>query len=390
MKPRSSVKFAVLSTLSLSLACSASGAGSGSSNHTTDATGATGATSNMGVDMPDLGSGGSAGSLNVNISGSSSGAKDPNDPRDVPVRSKTCDANGENCTCLRLALLGTLDSAATDKDSKPFIDWLNGNSDNSARVTMVSTKPTVDATFLQGYDILLVANVNTWTFSAEEKAAVETWVRESGGGIITLTGFISNDQTEPAATSQLIEFSGVKYNSTRTAQDGGAKPLYYKGGTTDMKKCLGWTGSYVAKDTTPINFLPQTGPLEKLTSNLSYVGAYIGYGVDTTDGVVVATDPMSGKNIAVAKEVDGKGRIFAFGDEWVIFANQWTPLGMYPDQSMNAQNVCWQAPDATTTAGFFHSVQTLYQTKQFWYDAINWVAPPSECNFTIQDPDVVK
>jgi len=344
----------------------------------------------MGVDQPDLNTGGTAGSLNVNVSGNDSGAKDPNDPRDVPVRQETCDANHENCTCLRLALLGTLDSAATDTDSKPFIEWLNSNSDGSARATIVSTKPTVDDAFLQNYDVLVVANVNTWTFSTAEKAAVEKWVRESGGGIITLTGFVSIDATEPAATSQLIEFSGVKYNSTRTAVGGTATPVYYKGGTTDLKKCLGWSGSYVAKDTTSIKFLPQTGSLEKLTSNLSYVGAYIGYGIDTTDGIVVATDPMSGKNIAVAKEVDGKGRVFAFGDEWVVFANQWAPLGKFDDQSMNAQNVCWQAPDATNASGFFHSVQTLYQTKQFWYDAINWVAPPSQCNFTIQDPDVVK
>jgi hypothetical protein len=34
-------------------------------------------------------------------------------------------------------------------------------------------------------------------------------------------------------------------------------------------------------------------------------------------------------------------------------------------------------------------VQTLYQTKQFWYDAINWVAPPNECGFQVEDPDVV-
>ena len=42
-----------------------------------------------------------------------------------------------------------------------------------------------------------------------------------------------------------------------------------------------------------------------------------------------------------------------------------------------------------TAAGFFQSVETLYQTKQFWYNVINWVAPPNACNFTITDPDVV-
>src|SRR5690606_15881091 len=129
------------------------------------------------------------------------GTVDPNDGRDLEVRKKTCDANGQNCTCLRLALLGTLDSAANQKDTQPFVDWLNGNSDGTATVTMVTAKPTIDAAFLANYDILLVANVNAWTFTDAETAAVETWARETGGGIVALTGFDSTD-AEPAATGR--------------------------------------------------------------------------------------------------------------------------------------------------------------------------------------------
>jgi len=103
---------------------------------------------------------------------------------------------------------------------------------------------------------------------------------------------------------------------------------------------------------------------------------------------VIATDPVTKGAMAVAYEVDGKGRIFAFGDEWVIFANQWLPKGNPDNQQMDTNNPCWQ-PAAGTSSGFFHSVQTLYQTKQFWFNAINWAAPPNECNFTVKDPDVV-
>jgi hypothetical protein len=46
-------------------------------------------------------------------------------------------------------------------------------------------------------------------------------------------------------------------------------------------------------------------------------------------------------------------------------------------------------PPADGGTDFFHSVATLYQTKQFWYDAINWVAPPNECSFKIEDKYVV-
>jgi hypothetical protein len=336
------------------------------------------------------GSGGSTGGSIVGSGGSivtagSSGNStvDPNDTRDLPIRTKTCDTAG-NCTCLRLALLGTLTSAADETDTQPFVDWLNTNSGGTAVVTMVSTKPTLDAAWLSGYDILVIANVNGWAFSADEKAAVDTWSRETGGGIISLTGFVS-EAAEPADTSQLISFAGYGYNSTTTAMNGQSYPVYYQGGTTDLKNCLSWTGSSTAIITTPIKFTPQTGGMEKLTLALDYVGAFIGWGVTPPAGAVtVATDPISGQPMASAFERDGTGRLLVWGDEWVIFANQWLPVGNPHNMQMDMYNPCWNA--ATST---FHSVQTLYQTKQFWYNAISWVAPPNECGFIVDDPDVV-
>lgn len=319
------------------------------------------------------------------------GGGTPSDGRDLPVREKVCDANGENCTCLRLALLGTLESAADATDTQPFIDWLNGNSDGTATVTMVNTKPVLDATWLAQYDILLVANVNAWSFSDAEKAAVETWVRETGGGIVALTGFVSTD-AEPAATSQLLSFAGIQYAPPATATPPGAEaaPVYYKGGTTNLKNCLVWSASVGSPQiTAPVKFMPQAGELEKLTFSLDYVGAFYGWTVSgPADATVVANDPVTGNAIALAREVDGTGRVFAFGDEWVIFANQWQPQGNPNDQTAAAHNPCWVAPEGDAPA-FFHSIATLYQTKQFWYNVINWVAPPNECNFVVNDDDVV-
>jgi hypothetical protein len=282
-----------------------------------------------------------------------------------------------------------LDSAANDTDTSAFVDWLNGNSDGTATVTMVTTKPTVDEAFLGQYDVLLVANVNSWAFSDDEKAAVSAWSAK-GGGIISLTGFVST-ATEAADTSQLISFSGLSYagasNAEFAANNGQSEPVYYDGGTTDLKNCLAWSGGSDAIITTPIQFAPQTGSLETLTFELDYVGAFIGWGVNVdpsvTDATVVATDPMSGKNMAIAREVAGAGRVLAFGDEWVIFANQWQPTGNPNNMQMDEYNPCWIEGEE------FHSVRTLYQTKQFWYNAINWVAPPNECNFVVDDVDVV-
>jgi len=349
--------------------------------------------SGSGGNGPVQGSGGSANSLIVNP-GSNGGetTSDPNDKRDVPMRDKVCDANGK-CTCLKLALLGTLTSAAEDPDTSAFTDWLTSSSEGTAATTQVPTKPNVDAAFLANYDILLVANVNGWKFSEAEKAAVKTWV-EAGGGIITLTGFISMP-SEPADTSQLISFSGISYKSVGAAPaiEGEQTPVYYKGGTVNLKNCMNWNSSTTVTHakpfvTTPIKFAPETGSLEKLTASLDYVGAFIGWQVDApSDATVIAKDPVTGGNIAVAKEVNERGRIYAFGDEWVTFSNMWKQDGTPVNTQKDMYNPCY-VPAAGTAAEFFHSVATLYQTKQFWYDAINWVAPPNKC-FTIKDPEVV-
>jgi hypothetical protein len=334
---------------------------------------------------PTVDPGGTGGNTTIDTDGGTS--VDPNDDRNVPVREKVCDTNGV-CTCLKLALLGTLDSAADNKDTTPFMQWLNANSDGTATLTMVTQKPELNEAFLNQYDILLIANVNGWAFSQAEKDAVAKWSKETGGGIVALTGFVST-AGEPAATSQLIEFAGLRYNSVRTAENGQSEPVYYQSGTTNLKECLSWSGSSDAIITTPVKFTGQSGAFEKLTLGLDYVGAFIGYGIDAPAGAnVVAKDPISNQNMAVAHEVDGSGRVFVFGDEWVIFANQWEPVGNPHNQQQDEYNKCWQ-PASGDEAGFFHSVATLYQTKQFWYNAINWVAPPNECGFTIIDDRVI-
>ena len=316
------------------------------------------------------------------------GERDPADTRDVRVRHVECDSNGENCGCLKLALLGSLESAADDTDTKPFVDWLNERSGGMATVTMVTSKPTLDAAFLLQYDILLVANVDGWAFSADERAAVADWSRQEGGGIITITGFLSTP-TEPASSSQLVDFAGMGFSNRTTAPEGEGEriPILHADGQTDIRYCMtAWTGqdSGVAYITAPISFVPQQGSLEKLTQGLTRVGAYVGWEALAPAGsVVVATDPTTNLAMGVALEYEQAGRIFAFGDEWVIFANQWEPSGeatSAPDQ----YNKCYVMPTADED-GYFESVATLYQTKQFWYNAISWVAPPNTCNLKIDD-----
>ncbi|MEI9947960.1 MAG: hypothetical protein WDO74_03015 [Pseudomonadota bacterium] len=387
---------ALAASLALASACSA-----GSSDPSPITRPITPGTSGGSGPGPVTGNGGSGNALVVGPgdNGGKTGP-DPNDTRDIPMREKVCDAAGK-CTCLHLALLGTLTSAAADPDTTAFTSWLASSSDGSAVTTNVPTKPNVDAAFLANYDILLVANVNGWTFSAAEKAAVEKWVAD-GGGIITLTGFTST-ATEAADTSQLISFAGLNYVGTTEAQwaapkSGEQKPVYYKGGTVDLKQCMNYNGGTTTTPdraqpfiTTPLKFTPQMDTMEKLTANLDYVGAFIGWAVKAPPppaATVLAKDPVTGGNMAVALEYKEKGRIVAFGDEWITFSNEWSQTGTPQRSQMDQYNPCWVADPSNAAGGFFHSVQTLYQTKQFWYNAINWVAPPNGC-FTIIDDDVV-
>ncbi len=376
----------VASSLAAALACSA-GSSSGSPV-SRDGTGGSGTVT----------AGGGTTSLALGGDTSTTTTSDPSDTRDLPVRKKVCDAMG-NCSCLRLAMLGTLTSAATDSDSAAFVAWLNDNSAGTATLTNVATKPTIDDTFLNQYDILLVANVNDWVFSDAEKAAVEKWVSTTGGGIITLTGFVSTP-AERDESSQIISFSGLNYGTATDSTpetapaSGQSSPVYYKGGMTDLKNCLFWNGGSTTHSspgiTTPIQFTPQTDPeLSKLTLNLDYVGAFIGWPVTAPAGsTILAKDPVTQGNMAVALEYNSKGRILAFGDEWVIYSNEWVPTGTPSDMQMDQYNPCWE-PAVGSTMGFFQSVETLYQTKQFWFNAINWVAPPNECGFVVNDKDVV-
>lgn len=296
-----------------------------------------------------------------------------------------------SCTCVRLALLGTLDSEAVDKDSSAFVEWLNGSSDETAEVTLFDQKPTIDAAFLESYDILIVANVNTWTFSESEKAAVATWVQEVGGGLLTLTGF-SSEQSEPAATSQLLGFSGISYGKNKVAEHGEGLPIYYRGGAENLRNCLVRNGvtSNDAVITTPIAFASESGVSESLASNLNYVGAFIGWEVVVpAEATVIATDPTTMKPIAAAREM-GKGRVVAFGDEWIVFANQWIAAGTPTNMQMDQHNPCWvPVEESPTGTAFFHSVSSLYQTKQFWYNAVSWLAPARECVFVVNDDDVI-
>ncbi|HEY5961437.1 MAG TPA: hypothetical protein VIV60_32990, partial [Polyangiaceae bacterium] len=145
-------------------------------------------------------------------------------------RPKMCDANGENCKCMNLASFGDRASAAygTGSDGQPssttaFDTWLTEKS--SANVTMVTTKPAITAEYLAGFDVIILQDLRKWSFTQAERDALATWVNE-GGGLISLNGYMNNDDEEVTATNSVIGFTGMSYTggSANGSVPGGTCP----------------------------------------------------------------------------------------------------------------------------------------------------------------------
>jgi hypothetical protein len=82
---------------------------------------------------------------------------------------------------------------------------------------------------------------------------------------------------------------------------------------------------------------------------------------------------MGGSNALVGKIV-GKGRVLAYGDEWITYTSQWTGAGINSAQSCQG-----------------NMPQDKYQTAQFWYNMIRWSQPSADCFMIVdeQQPIVI-
>jgi hypothetical protein len=281
---------------------------------------------------------------------------------ETEVKHEVCE--GDACYCLRLAVIGTSDSAANDKDVTAFVDWLNTKS--SCKVSMYEDRVELTADFLGDFDIVLLqlladsAYGPFWTYSDDELKALRSWV-ERGGGMITLTGYSGNMSTDEVATinSVLTPVSGISYNNDRYLADG-----------CDTCWCWG--------NTVPIYGWNQE---HEIAQNIDQVGAMWGYSINAPEGATVVASE-AGRNAAVAMEI-GKGKVFAFADEWVIFTNQWRDGETTPGGAADQYNVCYDMEKEQ-----FNNAENYFQIPQFWYNVIKWVAPPNNC-FVLQDPDLV-
>ena len=79
----------------------------------------------------------------------------------------------------------------------------------------------------------------------------------------------------------------------------------------------------------------------------------------------------NGLVVAAAEKVN-KGAVFVFGDEWVTYTSQWQVGGCPGNDYTDPYNPCYQK-----------SAPQVFQTAQFWYDAIYYVSPVKTCQIAL-------
>jgi hypothetical protein len=273
-------------------------------------------------------------------------------------RPAKCDDMG-HCSCINIASIGR---PAHYGMTDAFQNWLNTKS--SATINLIVNRTTITKELLAPYDVIILQAMEDkdfgpfWKFDAAEAAALADWVK-AGGGLISLTGY-EEDGAEVQPVNQLLSFSGISYNQDNILNMClGTVPCSCWGNSV---QAVGWNAA------------------SPISANVKQVGAWRGRSINAGTGQVVAKDREY--NIAVTKEV-GKGKVFVYADEWVTFTTQWLATDQMQAIDMNSN--CYDPVKMEMMTS-----DKVFQIPQFWYNAIRWVSPPTQCDFTIDNPAIVK
>jgi hypothetical protein len=288
---------------------------------------------------------------------------------DLPTDGATStDGNAQvcteaGCTCVRIASIGHAGiwgaCGMNGDGTGAFETWLNTQS--SATVDSYASKPTLDATFLSKYDVLILQWLRDvpdaggegplWQFTTDEVSALAAWV-QAGGGLISMSGY-DGDGQEVVPLNTLLSFTGFVYN-----QDG----TY--GSTCTGGSC--WGGACA---------LTAWNAASPIGAHLMEVGIQNGRSISASSDAgftpVVDCPCPNGNDCAVHEDI-GKGHVFAFTDEWVTYTSQW--LGTAS---------CIPTNCAGNTAA------NDFQVPQFWYNAISYASQSVKCAFTINNPAII-
>jgi hypothetical protein len=286
------------------------------------------------------------------------------DASGVDGRPYRCDDAG-NCSCLAILSLGqpgqTGSATGNNGDTNAFQTYMNTNT-NATMTILKAFTPLTDS-LLSQYDVVILQALQdqtgtsqTWTYAASDVAALEKWVR-GGGAVIAMSGYgLNAAEVNPA--NQLLSFSGISFGTANT-----------------FARCPNTLCSCTDNSIPFNNWLTNYADNPAITHDLKEIGIYYGRPVNCSGSncEIFATDPSAGgSSVGVAQVID-KGRILAWGDEWVTYTSQW---GLTPTQ--------WD--DATANPQCVgKTAQSSYSVPQFWNNVFKWVAPAVTC-FTITQP----
>jgi hypothetical protein len=282
---------------------------------------------------------------------------------DATVTSQVaCEGGGDGCVCppLNVAVLGKPGKWGANPAGDPdtaLQEWLTSSSAGTARVDNFPKRTTLTDDFLATYNVIILASQSEdsnigpfWSYTTAEIAAFRAWV-ENGGGVVAMIGY-AGDPGEITPVNQLIGFSGVTHNNEGVW-----------GPTGDAR-------IYNCNQSNPLSSWNRSDPvIANLSTGVTAIGFTNGRTITSpADGHVAAT--VDGKAVLVGKLV-GKGRVLAYGDEWISYTSQWTGAGN---------------PKASDPTCQGYMAADVYQMSQFWYNMIHWSQPGATC-FTIVDTD---
>ncbi len=224
------------------------------------------------------------------------------------------DVGGDGiCDCLRIGVMGT----PGVNPSANFKAWLE---ERGTSVTRFHNKnaPELTPADLLPFDVVIVDRL-VRLYSSNEAAILKNWVT-GGGGVMFMTGYTAGEPSW-ARPNSLMEPLGLEY-------EGG--PLK-NGPITDF------ASHPITKGLTSVTFL---GGWAVLETNAD----------PAAKNTVVAHLPAKGGAAGTAQE-RGKGRVFAWGDEWIEFDSEWTKLP---------------------------------EIEQLWVNILGWLGPQDSCQINVQ------
>jgi hypothetical protein len=290
-------------------------------------------------------------------------------PEDANVQrdaTGTVDSGVTRNACLSILSLGHPASYGADSGDRDkadsFESFMNDHTGGTATMQMLKTFSHIGDLRLDDFDLIILQALYTdnpydpastlWKYTDADAAALRTWV-ENGGAVIAMSGYFTDNTAEIQPLNQLLKPLGIAYNGddiyTRCPDE-----LCY---CTDNSIPFGnWNQDFT-----------------EITHDLRYVGVFHGRSIECTDCQVMATDSTSKLKMGVSNTV-GKGRVFAWSDEWVTYTSQW---GLADSKFDDPQN--------TQCSG--HTAKTMYSVPQFWYNVIHWAAPTKTCFTIVLPPD---